>query len=155
MWSSSALQAVARRKTSMIGYVRSIAILEVKIPDDDLKQNLRAPLPGLERSALRRMRNKGYYRLSIITFQKLLFPSKKSRRLHISNEDQAVHDIYDILKAYYKAALKRLTDNVIVQILPPEWIGEFSDIELVNVGSENLATSSSRNELQPMSSIEL
>lgn len=54
MWSSSALQAVARRKTSMTGYVRSIAILEVKIPDNDLKQNLRARLPGLERSALRR-----------------------------------------------------------------------------------------------------
>lgn len=88
-------------------------------------------------------------------------------RLHLSNEDQAVHDIYDILKAYYKAAVKRLTDNVVVQvrerhllasegpvkILPPEWIGEFSDIELAKVGSENLATSSSRNELQPMSSI--
>ncbi len=38
----------------MTGYVRSIAILEVKIPDNDLKQNLRARLPGLERSALRR-----------------------------------------------------------------------------------------------------
>jgi hypothetical protein len=83
-------------------------------------------------------------------------------RLHLSNEDQAVHDIHDILKAYYKVALKRFTDNVILQvterhllgpegpvkILSPEWIGEFSDADLADVASENFATSSARNELQ-------
>jgi hypothetical protein len=41
----------------MAGYVRSIAILEVKIPDDDLKQNLRFRLPGLEISVLRRAKD--------------------------------------------------------------------------------------------------
>ncbi|PYH75340.1 P-loop containing nucleoside triphosphate hydrolase protein [Aspergillus uvarum CBS 121591] len=81
-------------------------------------------------------------------------------RLHLSNEDQAVYDIHDTLKAYYKVALKRFADNVIIQvterhllgpqgpvrILSPEWIGDFSEAELADVASENFATSSSRNE---------
>lgn len=36
--------------------------------------------------------------------------------VHISNEDQAINDIYDMLKAYYKLALKRFTDNVVIQV---------------------------------------
>ena len=82
--------------------------------------------------------------------------------LHLNNEDQAVHDIHDILKAYYKVSLKRLTDTVIIQvterhllgprgpvkILSPGWISEFSDAELADVASENFSTSSVRYELQ-------
>ncbi|KAK7177581.1 dynamin family protein [Paraphaeosphaeria sporulosa] len=37
-------------------------------------------------------------------------------RVHLSNEDQAVNDIHDILKAYYKVAMKRFTDNVVLQV---------------------------------------
>ncbi|PLB46308.1 P-loop containing nucleoside triphosphate hydrolase protein [Aspergillus steynii IBT 23096] len=83
-------------------------------------------------------------------------------QLHLSNEDQAVYDIHDILKAYYKVALKRFCDNIIVQvterhllgpqgpvkILSPEFIGELSDGELADIASESFATSSLRIELQ-------
>jgi hypothetical protein len=40
-----------------------------------------------------------------------------TRAAHLSNEDQAVNDIHDILKAYYKVALKRFMDNVVLQIV--------------------------------------
>lgn len=36
---------------------------------------------------------------------------------HLSNKDQAVHDIHDILKAYYKVALKSFSDNVVLQVV--------------------------------------
>lgn len=36
--------------------------------------------------------------------------------VYLSNEDQAVNDIHDILKAYYKVAMKRFTDNIVLQI---------------------------------------
>ncbi|KFY50419.1 hypothetical protein V495_00273 [Pseudogymnoascus sp. VKM F-4514 (FW-929)] len=49
-----------------------------------------------------------------------------TRAAHLSNEDQAVNDIHDILKAYYKVALKRYMDNVVLQV-------EFSsDYQAVN-----------------------
>ena len=38
-----------------------------------------------------------------------------TRAAHLSNEDHAVNDIHDILKAYYKVALKRYMDNVVLQ----------------------------------------
>ncbi|KAL4994952.1 P-loop containing nucleoside triphosphate hydrolase protein [Aspergillus recurvatus] len=172
-------------------------IFEAKIPDDDLKQNLRARLQGLERSAFGRAKDylmqilrdeKGGILQTVNNYFAETVSSIREERvrarlcemglqddehyslnidqvmsgLHLSNEDQAVHDIHDILKAYYKVALKRFADNVIVQvterhllgpggpvkILSPEWVGEFSDGELADVASENFATSSIRNELQ-------
>jgi hypothetical protein len=83
-------------------------------------------------------------------------------RIHLSNDDQAIYDSHDTLKAFYKVALKRFTDNVIVQVterhllgpggpvklLSPELISELSDGELADIASENFATSSSRIELQ-------
>ena len=39
------------------------------------------------------------------------------RNGHVSKEDQAVNDVHDILKAYYKVALKRFTDNTIMQVV--------------------------------------
>ncbi|KAK9604807.1 hypothetical protein V6Z93_002758 [Aspergillus fumigatus] len=82
--------------------------------------------------------------------------------IHLSNDDQALYDSHDTLKAFYKVALKRFTDNVIVQVteryllgpggpvklLSPELIGELSDGELADIASENFATSLARNELQ-------
>jgi hypothetical protein len=81
--------------------------------------------------------------------------------VHISNEDQAVNDIHDMLKAYYKLALKRFTDNVVIQvterlilgpdglvkILSPDFVGDLQDNDLVDIAGENFATSSLRNEL--------
>jgi hypothetical protein len=81
--------------------------------------------------------------------------------VHLSNEDQAVNDIHDILKAYYKLAMKRFTDNIVLQVterillgpegpvraLSPETIGDLRDDELMDMAGENFATSSSRNEL--------
>jgi hypothetical protein len=81
--------------------------------------------------------------------------------VHLGNEDQAVNDIHDTLKAYYKVALKRFTDNVVLQIterlllgpngpvktFSPEMIGDLQDIELTDLAGKNFATSSTRNEL--------
>ncbi|KAI9045151.1 P-loop containing nucleoside triphosphate hydrolase protein [Aspergillus affinis] len=88
--------------------------------------------------------------------------SKIMTQVHLSNEDQAVYDIHDIIKSYYKVALKRFSDNVVLQvaerhllgpegpvkILSPELIGELSDAELADIASENFATASLRVELQ-------
>lgn len=81
--------------------------------------------------------------------------------VHLSNEDQAVNDIHDILKAYYKVAIKRFTDNVVLQVterhflgpggpvknLSPELISVLDDDLLMEIAGENFATSSARNEL--------
>lgn len=81
--------------------------------------------------------------------------------VHLSNEDQAVNDIHDILKAYYRLAMKRFTDNIVVQVterhilgiygpvkaLSTEMIGELQDEELMDIAGENFATSSARTEL--------
>lgn len=79
---------------------------------------------------------------------------------HLSNEDQAVFDIHDILKAYYKVALKRFTDSVVLQVIErcylgpegpvmlitPEYIGEFSDQDLDEVAHETYDTARARND---------
>lgn len=80
---------------------------------------------------------------------------------HLSNEDQAVYDIHDILKAYYKVALKRFMDNVIQQVverihlgsegsvkaITPEYAGSLSDSELLDIAAESYATSSTRTDI--------
>ena len=82
--------------------------------------------------------------------------------IHLSNEDQAVYDIHDTLKAYYKVALKRFSDNVVIQvverillgpegpirILSSDMIGDLSDAELMDLAGENFVTSTSRNDLE-------
>lgn len=82
--------------------------------------------------------------------------------LYLSNKEQAVNDIHDTLKAYYKVALKRFTDNIVQQVterhllglcgpaktLTPEFIGELLDRESWNIAGENSATSSVHIELQ-------
>lgn len=83
------------------------------------------------------------------------------RAAHLSNEDQAVNDIHDILKAYYKVALKRFMDNVILQVVEriylgsdgpvkainPEYAGMLSDSELSDIAAESYATSTTRTEI--------
>ena len=43
--------------------------------------------------------------------------------VHLSNEDQAVNDIHDILKAYYKTALKRFQDQVLKAVVERHLLG--------------------------------
>lgn len=84
-----------------------------------------------------------------------------TRAAHLSNEDQAVNDIHDILKAYCKVALKRLMDNMVLQVIEriylgsngpvraisPEYVGTLSDTELADIAAESYATSSTRTEI--------
>ncbi|KAI9812239.1 MAG: hypothetical protein M1832_000471 [Thelocarpon impressellum] len=81
---------------------------------------------------------------------------------NLSNEDQAVNDIHDILKAYYKVALKRFTDNVVTQvvercfvgadgpvkILCPEFIGGITEAELAKLAAESYSSSRARTDIR-------
>ncbi|CAI6342313.1 unnamed protein product [Periconia digitata] len=83
-------------------------------------------------------------------------------KVHLGNEEQAVNDIHDILKAYYKVAMKRFTDNVVLQVterhllgsngpvrsLTSEMVGDLQDGELTDIAGENFSTSSTRNDLK-------
>lgn len=83
------------------------------------------------------------------------------KRTHLSNEDSAVYDIHDILKAYYKVAMKRFVDNVILQVterhymgpngplkyFSPAYVGGRSDDELKNLAGESKATTMERERL--------
>lgn len=79
---------------------------------------------------------------------------------HLSNEQQAIFDIHDVLKAYYKVAQKRFTDNVVMQVVErcflgddgsvksicPEYIGTLDDQELTDLAAESYAVSCVRND---------
>ena len=83
------------------------------------------------------------------------------KRTHLSNEDSAVYDIHDILKAYYKVAMKRFVDNVILQVterhfmgpdgplkyFSPAFVGGLSDEELKTLAGESKATTMERQRL--------
>jgi len=83
------------------------------------------------------------------------------KRTHLSNEDSAVYDIHDILKAYYKVAMKRFVDNVTLQVterhymgptgplkyFSPGYVGGLSDDELKNLAGESKATTMERERL--------
>jgi hypothetical protein len=84
------------------------------------------------------------------------------KTIHLSNEQQAVYDIHDILKAYYKVALKRFTDNVVLQVVErhilgpngppvrafsPDMVNDFDEGELMEIAGEIFSTSRVRNEL--------
>jgi hypothetical protein len=80
---------------------------------------------------------------------------------HLSNEDSAVYDIHDILSAYYKVAMKRFVDTVVLQVterhymgsngplkyFSPAYVGALSDEELRNVAGESKATTQERDRL--------
>jgi hypothetical protein len=80
---------------------------------------------------------------------------------HLSNEDQAVNDIHDILKAYYQVTIKRFIDNIILQVveiiylgdnrpvkaISPEYIGTLSETDLSDISAESYATSSARTDI--------
>lgn len=82
----------------------------------------------------------------------------------MSNKQQAVFDIHDILKVYYKVAIKRFIDNVVVQVSEryivekegpvkmflPDLIGGFDNHILTDLAGENFSTASQRNNLVSM-----
>jgi len=84
-----------------------------------------------------------------------------TRTVHLSNEDQATYDIHDILKSYYKVAVKRFIDNVIIQVVErhylgfdgpvkqfsPEYVGGLSDSVLSSIAAEDFVVSMARADL--------
>jgi hypothetical protein len=86
---------------------------------------------------------------------------KITKGIHLSNEDQTVFDMHDILKTYYKVAIKRFVDNVIIQVseryilgdggpvklLSPDLIGDFDDNRLAYIAGEKIGTSNNRSDL--------
>lgn len=51
---------------------------------------------------------------------------------HLGNEEQAIYDIHDILKAYYRVAIKRFIDNVILQAVERCYLGGESSVTFVS-----------------------
>lgn len=58
------------------------------------------------------------------------------------SEEQAVHDIHDMLKAYYKVLFKRFTDNVIIQVVERHILGN-------GAGEESSSTQSKDRRPRP------
>lgn len=86
---------------------------------------------------------------------------KLTSGIHLSNEDQAVIDIHDVLKAYYKVAIKRFGDYVVVSVaerlmgdqgavkfFSSEYVGGLSDLQLAEMAAESYTTSTTRVELE-------
>lgn len=83
------------------------------------------------------------------------------REVHLSNDRSAVHDIHDTLEAYYKVAVKRFIDNVVIQVteryylgetgplkfFSPAYIGGLKDEELSRLAGESEMTTKARNGL--------
>lgn len=80
-----------------------------------------------------------------------------------SNEERAVEDIHDILKAYYKVAVKRFVDNVFQQavdykllsgpdsplrLFSEQWVLQLSDEDLAAVAGESRMTRDRRTKLK-------
>ena len=73
-----------------------------------------------------------------------------------------MNEIHDILKAYYKVALKQFIDNVVLQVIKRIYLGSNSlvraispgyvetllDIELANIAAKSYATSSTRTKIR-------
>ncbi|KZF23237.1 hypothetical protein L228DRAFT_245976 [Xylona heveae TC161] len=84
------------------------------------------------------------------------------RTVHLSNEDQSVYEIHDTLKTYYKVAIKRFVDNVIMQVVErhflrdggsikkfsPEFVNLLDDADLSYIAGENYSTASARVDIK-------
>ncbi|KAJ4161690.1 uncharacterized protein LMH87_007714 [Akanthomyces muscarius] len=88
-------------------------------------------------------------------------PAKLTDMLHISNEDQAVMDLHDVLKTYYKVSMKRFADYVVImvverilsepealKIFSPEYVGGLSDSSLAEIAAESYTASTTRVDLR-------
>lgn len=87
--------------------------------------------------------------------------SSLTNAMHLSNEDQGVTDIYDVLKAFYKVSVKRFEDYVVVSVVErmlgdqealkffsSEHVGSLSDLQLAEIAAESYTTSAARVELE-------
>ena len=102
-----------------------------------------------------RLKKLGFVDGSPIDFQKL------TSVVSLSNEASAIYDIHDTLKAYYKVALKRFIDNVVIQVIErnllsasgplsiftAEYVGGLTVTELASIAGEDFGTSNTRTEL--------
>lgn len=80
---------------------------------------------------------------------------------HLSLEDQAVYDIHDILKSFYKVSVERFTDNVVVQIIERyllgsggpvkcfsvEHVGGLTDAEVADIAGDDIRLRNLRTEI--------
>lgn len=81
----------------------------------------------------------------------------------VSNEDQTVQDMHDMLSSYYKVALKRFTDAICIQavdhhlvsssssplwVLSPEYISMLADEDLQSIAGERPETREARKAIQ-------
>ncbi|KAF9237280.1 hypothetical protein DTO012A7_8996 [Penicillium roqueforti] len=82
---------------------------------------------------------------------------------HMSNLQQTVQDIHDILKSYYKVARKRFTDNMCMQaadyhlvtgpaapmkLFSPSWVYNLSHEQLEQIAGEEISVRRKRRQLQ-------
>lgn len=90
--------------------------------------------------------------------------------VHISNEDQAVEDLHDILQSYYKLARKQFVDAVSkgvvdyhlltvsdgpLRVCSPQLVGMLSDKELDEIAGENAESAAERaNIMRRLKSLE-
>ena len=102
-----------------------------------------------------RLKKLGFVDGSPINFQSL------TSVVSLSNEASAIYDIHDTLKAYYKVALKRFIDNVVIQVIErnllstngplsiftAEYVGGLTATELASIAGEDFRTSNTRTEL--------
>lgn len=81
----------------------------------------------------------------------------------VSNEDQTIQDMHDMLSSYYKVALKRFTDAICIQavdhhlvsspssplwVLSPEYISMLADEDLRSIAGERPETREARRAIQ-------
>lgn len=90
-----------------------------------------------------------------------LNPEDLIRQTHLSNEDSAVYGVHDIIKAYYKVAIKRFVDTVVLQVaerhfmgpngplkyFSPAFVGELADEDLRHIAGESRSTTMERERL--------
>lgn len=107
--------------------------------------------------AVQRLKNAGYYNGSHhnLNIEKLAAVG------HISNDDTAVYDIHDTVKSYYKVAMKRFLDNVIIQVVErhvlgpntplrlfsPDFVDDLEDDQVKFIAVESSSTSMARSDL--------
>lgn len=80
----------------------------------------------------------------------------------MSNTEQTIHDLHDILQAYYKVARKRFTDNIVMQsilhhliagpdtplsLFCPEMVSRLTDEELDSIAGEAPSARRKREQL--------
>lgn len=82
---------------------------------------------------------------------------------HMSNQQQIIQDIHDILKSYYKVARKRFVDNMcmqaadfhlvtgleaLIKLFSPSWVYSLSRDQLENIVGEEASIRRKRRQLK-------